>query len=48
MNFLNFRVVDIDIISGILFVGGIYLVTTGFNFGWFLVLIAFIKQFSGR
>lgn len=48
MNFASFRILDIDLISGLLFILGIYLVTIGNNFGWFLVLIAFLKQFRGR
>lgn len=39
---------NLDIYSGILFIMGIFVVSMGNKFGWFLIVLSFLKQLSGR
>ena len=39
---------DLDIISAIIVIIGIYLTTKNYSFGWVVAVIGILKQFSGK
>ena len=46
---LRFTFGDLDIISALVILLGIYLTQTGYNtIGWILIVIGILKQFSGK
>lgn len=45
---LRFNLGTLDLFSAALFFLGIILISEGNQLGWILIIIAFIKQFSGR
>ncbi|MBU0929610.1 MAG: hypothetical protein KJ623_00890 [Nanoarchaeota archaeon] len=39
---------DLDLISAILVIIGVYLISKNFDFGWIITILGVLKQFSGR